>query len=220
MAVATSTYYPLPASCNNSGVQFGGFKYPFGQGPPYTIDTQFVRDNRAAPNFLDSGVTTVPLGWSFLTDPCPADSPGLPYGPVNRSCSAFTYDHRGYFFAPISGNFTFTLRFVDDIALLWLGDLAYRNYSRTNATLESQTRSSNGTASYIMELGAGTYTPFRLMMGNVGGPTHGYFDVVAPGGTKIIDSQITRAKNPYLVQFGCADQPNATPFPTQVSAKY
>jgi hypothetical protein len=210
----------MPEQCNNAGIQFGGFKYPFGNGPPYTIDPQFVRDKRAAENFLGSGVTTVPLGWSFLTDPCPADSPGLPYGPVNRSCAAYTYDHRGYFFAPISGNYTFTLRFVDDIALLWLGDIAYRNFGRPNATLEAQVRNTNGTSSFSMQLGAGSYTPVRLMMSNVGGPTHGSFDIVAPGGVRVLDSKITRAGNPYLVQFGCNRNAEALPFTNQVNGVY
>ena len=81
-----------------------------------------------------------------------------------------TYEFVGYFKAPYAEAFTFSLN-SDDLSYLWIGDNAlYANY--TNAVgsyLVSATAGfpSSGTTAVLQ---AGKTYPFRLQVGNNGGP--------------------------------------------------
>lgn len=76
----------------------------------------------------------------------------------------------GYFRAPHTANYTFTIE-VDDLATFWLGDDAITNYTLATSFLFADIGTS---VSDPIALTAGQYYPIRVMFGNAGGI--GYFN--------------------------------------------
>ncbi|ETS75374.1 hypothetical protein PFICI_12318 [Pestalotiopsis fici W106-1] len=113
----------------------------------------------------------------------------------------FALDHKGYFFAPVSGRYIFSVTNVDDAVFLWLGATAYSGWTRTNADGFGVSNQGNGFTRAFADLTAGQYLPVRLMLAQSEGPASFSFFITAPDGTNLVSPDI--ANSPYLVQFSC-----------------
>jgi hypothetical protein len=83
-------------------------------------------------------------------------------GPYDLTQKAFIY--RGYFAANITGSWTFTYSYPDDIAYMWLGTTAISTWTKANANLVGSY--SGNVATYTVSLTAGTLYPIRMVLGH------------------------------------------------------
>jgi GLEYA domain len=118
-------------------------------------------------------------------------------------------NHRGFLFAPQSGTYTFQFGLTDDIALLWVGLVAYSGWNRTNAAMVAV--NSVPGATVAVPLIAGTYTPIRVVYGNAPGFASFVFSITAPNGTVLLSSE-NNPGSTFVFQFSC-DGTSAPPFP-------
>jgi hypothetical protein len=125
--------------------------------------------------------------------------------------SYFVLNHRGYIFAQVDGDYTFTTSQVDDITYLYLGDDAIRGYGLANYDARAVCCSAPAnSASATYTLKTGDYLPFRLVFGQQGGPVIFSFSVTAPDGTVILDADTQNSD--FIVQYSC-DGTTAPAFP-------
>lgn len=128
-------------------------------------------------------------------------------------CQFFTLDHRGYFFAPTAGSYTFTLANIDDIALLWTDTIAQAGWTRANADVTATfTNNRNSGASFSVTLAQGQYLALRIIFANAQSAYGFDFAVTDPYGDFIVNSAMSTDPSPYLVQYSC-DGTTAPPFP-------
>ena len=78
----------------------------------------------------------------------------------------------GYFFAPVTGSYTFYLD-SDDASYLWIGSTALAGYTTSNSIINDGGGHGITEVSGTISLTAGTYYPIRSQYGNGGGP-YGY----------------------------------------------
>ncbi|GAO14800.1 hypothetical protein UVI_02005290 [Ustilaginoidea virens] len=94
--------------------------------------------------------------------------------------------HQGFLLAPETGNFTFIFGQADDIALVWLGNLAYSGWTRANADIERTYIPPPGDETRtVRHLEQGTYYPVRVAWGDKGGNVALSVKIVAPNGTEL-----------------------------------
>ena len=119
-------------------------------------------------------------------------------------CQYFALDHRFYFFAPLTGSYTFTFSGIDDIAILWSQALAQSGWTRSNANLvTTHMPFRDGQGTYTITLTAQQYLPLRVVFANAQGAAGFQFAITDPNGTRIVDSSASRSSSPYLVQYSC-----------------
>ena len=134
------------------------------------------------------------------------------YGsPTYFNSTFFTLNHRGYFYADVTGNYNFSVTGVDDVAFIWLGSKAYSGYTRSNANMVAGYAAVAGSNYTIFAGTAGVYTPFRIMFGQAQGAIVFQMTVKAPNGTTIISGSSTYSPN--VVQYGCSSANNAPAYP-------
>src|SRR5438034_1242844 len=123
--VTATSDIPLQ-SCTNYGLEYA--TYPFVSHSDYdpTIYKSTTPDV--------SGVTDT---FSFFTN---GDglSPQSVYGSQPVEVDLIAVNHRGYFIAPQSGTYNFTLNSVDDWYTLWVGSVAYSGWTLDNALFTQQ----------------------------------------------------------------------------------
>lgn len=120
-------------------------------------------------------------------------------------------DFRGYFFAPQTGNYTFTYLVIDDKGWTWLGDFAKAGWNASNPTQYAPfpTCNPDNTCSYTVPLVSGTYYPFRSFFAQASGDFGVYYQIFAPDGTMIsssiaYDSEYNiRNDCQYFVHYSC-----------------
>lgn len=115
--------------------------------------------------------------------------------------------HKGYFYAKIPGEYTFTTTSANDIVLLWLGPSAKSNWTRSTASstlVYPDTQEKTFKATFEM----GEYVPIRVMWANQGGSGYFGLTVTGPYGSVMVSDKPGR-KSPYLVKYEC---PKAEPF--------
>ncbi|CAD0026105.1 unnamed protein product [Aureobasidium pullulans] len=120
----------------------------------------------------------------------------------NVPASYFVLNHRGYIFAQVDGDYTFTTSQVDDITFLYLGDDAIRGYGLNNFDAKAvccDAPANSASATYTLK--TGQYLPFRLVFGQQGGPVVFSFSITAPDGTVILDAGTQDSK--FIVQYSC-----------------
>ena len=195
---STVTLSPCPTpdtSCNNAGLQWAYYTALNGNGYPsdsssfdptlYEIDAPVI-----------NGTTRI------ISIPLTSDASGstLFYGKGPEPLASFFVDHRGYFYPPQTGNYTFDYSYVDDAAYLWVGDLAYSGWNNTNYNEYG----SWGTAAPSVQifLTKDEYVPIRLAYGQGGGAGGLTVDIYAPDGETVISSTSDTA-SPYFVAFSC-----------------
>ncbi|THY96115.1 hypothetical protein D6C95_05245 [Aureobasidium pullulans] len=196
-ATATPTALLPDTSCNNAGLQFAYYpglastQWDF-NSPNYGLDAENYKT--VTPNY--TGVTNFIGGFAWNTYHQSSS--------IYSSTRPFDHEkmilnHRGYFFAPTSGDYTFSIPTCDDAAFFWLGDMAYSGFNEFNyLLLDNQ---ANGTQSATVTLTAGKYYPIRLIYGNVGGgPGSLYFQITQ--GNKVA-ADWSSTVSPYFVQKSC-----------------
>ncbi|KHN99618.1 GLEYA domain-containing protein [Metarhizium album ARSEF 1941] len=94
--------------------------------------------------------------------------------------------HQGFLLAPESGNYTFIFGQADDIVLVWLGNNAFRGWTRANADIERTYIPPPGDETHTTRhLEQGTYYPVRVAWGDKGGNTAMSVKIIAPNGTEL-----------------------------------
>lgn len=194
---------PTPSICGNQGIQFAYYaNEPWGDQIS-TMDPSFYWTK--TPDY--SGTTTKVGGINE-----PAGSDVNLYGTSkNVPASYFVLNHRGYIFAQVDGDYTFTTSQVDDITFLYLGDDAIRGYGLNNFDAKAvccNAPANSASATYTLK--TGQYLPFRLVFGQQGGPVVFSFSITAPDGTVILDAGTQDSK--FIVQYSC-DGTTAPAFP-------
>jgi hypothetical protein len=87
---------------------------------------------------------------------------------VNGSPTYFSVEWFGYFYAPTTGTYTFTLG-SDDGSYLWMGSSALSGYTTANSLVNNGGAHGVVYVSGSISLTANTYTPFRVQFGEIGG---------------------------------------------------
>ncbi|KAI5194691.1 hypothetical protein E4T39_08550 [Aureobasidium subglaciale] len=195
---------PTPSICGNQGIQYAYYaNEPWGNDIVNGLDPAYYWNY--TPDY--SGTTTEvgginEGGESYITL----------YGSDKTVPSTFfVLNHRGYIFAQVAGVYTFTTSQADDITYLYLGDAAYKGYTRSNYDAKAVCCDAPAnSASSMHTLAAGQYLPFRLVFGQQGGPVVFSFSITAPDGTVILDANTQDSK--FIVQYSC-DGTTAPAFP-------
>ncbi|KAI5211067.1 hypothetical protein AUEXF2481DRAFT_88074 [Aureobasidium subglaciale EXF-2481] len=195
---------PTPSICGNQGIQYAYYaNEPWGNDIVNGLDPAYYWSYTP-----DYSGTTTEVGGINEGD----ESSITLYGSDKSVPSTFfVLNHRGYIFAQVAGVYTFTTSQADDITYLYLGDAAYKGYTRSNynakaVCCDAPANSASGT--YTLE--SGQYLPFRLVFGQQGGPVVFSFSVTAPDGTVILDANTHDSK--FIVQYSC-DGTTAPAFP-------
>jgi len=105
---------------------------------------------------------------------------------MNTNSQNFSVEWLGYFYAPLSGIYTFTSA-SDDGSYLWLGDIALNGYSTGNALINNGGYHGVNTVSNNINLNAGIYYPLRIQFFQGGGPNDLQFSFIPPNGSRIYD---------------------------------
>ncbi|KAH0336202.1 glycoside hydrolase, partial [Aureobasidium melanogenum] len=199
MTTSTATpTSPLPdTSCSNAGLQFAYYpglastQWDY-HSANYGLDAENYKT--VTPNY--TGVTNAIGGFAWNT----YHQSSTIYGssrPFDHE--KMVLNHRGYFFAPTSGDYTFSIPTVDDAAFFWLGDVAYSGFNEFNyLLLDNQ---ADGTQNATVTLTAGSYYPIRLIYGNVGGGPGSLYFQITQGSKVAVDWSST--VSPYFVQYSC-----------------
>jgi hypothetical protein len=87
---------------------------------------------------------------------------------VNGAPTYFSVEWFGYFYAPTTGTYTFTLG-SDDGSYLWMGSTALSGYTVANSLVNNGQPHGVIYVSGSISLTANTYTPFRVQFGEIGG---------------------------------------------------
>jgi hypothetical protein len=87
---------------------------------------------------------------------------------VNGSPTYFSVEWFGYFYAPTTGTYTFTLG-SDDGSYLWMGSTALSGYTTGNTVVNNGGAHGVVYVSGNIVLTANTYTAFRVQFGEIGG---------------------------------------------------
>jgi hypothetical protein len=203
-STSTVNFCPKPSICGNQGIQFAYYaNEPWDDHITAGLDPAYYWGY--TPDY--NGTTTKVGGINE-----PAGSYVNLYGTSeNVPASYFVLNHRGYIFAQVDGEYTFTTSQVDDITYLYLGDDAIRGYGLNNYDAEAYCCSPPAnSASATYTLVTGQYLPFRLIFGQQGGPVVFSFSITAPDGTVILDADTQDSD--FIVQYSC-DGTTAPAFP-------
>ena len=118
-------------------------------------------------------------------------------------------NYRGYIYASIAGNYTFTMAQPDDRVLLWLGPFAITGWTAANAKINLWFASTTGFSTTYSVPTAGTYIPIRVVGANNGaqtgdeGPQTWSMTVTNPyGGYYEVGTSALPAP-PNLVRYSC-----------------
>ncbi|EWC44961.1 hypothetical protein DRE_01020 [Drechslerella stenobrocha 248] len=201
----------LPNNCANGGIEVGLYSNaqtrPGGGGDYFTV---FVPESyKTATPIAVTIVSSIGIPHD-ASQPSGGPAAASPYGMPPVPTNLYVLNHRGYFYAPVSGRYNFSFTQADDYAGLWVGQNAYSAWERSN--LNAVALIDSGTAvrptSYAIDLEAGSYTPFRIVYGNGLGKSEFNFAITGPGGQFFVANI---AASPYIVRFAC-DPSVAAPF--------
>ncbi|KAJ5807814.1 hypothetical protein N7474_009083 [Penicillium riverlandense] len=205
-ATSTTTLCPVPTTCGNEGVQWAYYQDSTIQynsvvcsGRPYTWDPTDIKSKN--PPYTST------TSYIFL------ESDGSTYISIYGSTTEFetqyiALNHRGYIYAEVSGDYTFTSPGVDDIIFFWSGPKAVSGWTESNA--DATNYYCGPGASFNMPLLSGQYYPFRIVYANAETNSFENITITAPDGTVILGA--TSPASPYIVQYSC-DGTSAPPFP-------
>ena len=99
--------------------------------------------------------------------------------------SVYSVEWTGFFFAPITGTYTFYLA-SDDSSYLWVGSSAASGYTTANSLINNL-YTGPAEKSATMSLTGGTYYPFRLQFGDGGGGEFITFSFAPPSGVRVYE---------------------------------
>ncbi|KAI5203461.1 hypothetical protein AUEXF2481DRAFT_25966 [Aureobasidium subglaciale EXF-2481] len=204
---STSTPTPLlpDTSCNNAGLEYAYYSSLLTtiwdySTPSYGLSPSDYRT--ILPNYTST--TTMIGGFAWNTY---HQTSHIYNSTLALENDKMILNHRGYFFAPSSGNYTFSIPTCDDVAFFWLGESAYSGFNSSNyLILDNQ---GSGTKSATVTLMAGIYYPIRLIYGNVGGGPGSLYFQVEQGDEVVGDWRST--ESPYFVRYSCHGTAAAAP---------
>ncbi|RVD87836.1 uncharacterized protein DFL_002043 [Arthrobotrys flagrans] len=184
---------PVPTNYNNFIPEYFKTSEPYGRNRTSDVGLDYDRDDVSVggPNFHVYGMTAKVITYDDR-------DPG----------TEFVLNHRGYFYAPETTTYNFRIFGADDGAWLWVGQIAYTNWTRANAnayTIYNGTPNNN----YEITLTAGSYTPFRIIYGNGLRFGHFSFEIKDTSGNFYAQHG---TPSPYLVAFACDKPAEAPPF--------
>ena len=195
---------PKPSLCGNQGIQFAYYaNEPWGDHIGTGLDPSYYWTY--PPDF---SATTTKVGG--INEPAGSQ---ITLYDTSKTVPAnyFVLNHRGYIFAEMNGEYTFTTSDVDDITYLYLGDAALKGYDRTNYAAKlvcCDPSLTSASATYALK--TGDYLPFRVVFGQQGGPVAFTFSVTAPDGSVVLDAGTQGSE--FVVQYSC-DGDAAPKFP-------
>ena len=194
MAGTVYDIYPTPiVTCGNSGMQYAIYNSSFYNGDKTFSNfdpTVFKKETPVYSNVTSKiGIDVGSLNAQIVS---------VYNSPKFINSTYFAIDHRGYLFARENGKYTFQSDDADDIVFIWIGNLAYSGWTRSNANLVDVYPNS---ATFSLTLTEGSYYPLRILFGNAEQIASFNFKISAPDGSIIINS--TTVSSPYLVQYAC-----------------
>jgi len=139
--------------------------------------------NSNTPNIM--GVTTTLKNTYCATGGF--NNPNTTDTPVGGLAATITYsvEWTGFFFAPITGTYTFYLA-SDDSSYLWVGSTAASGYTTANSLINNL-YTGPAEKSATISLTGGTYYPFRLQFGDGGGGEFITFSFAPPSGVRVYE---------------------------------
>ncbi|KAF7540373.1 hypothetical protein G7Z17_g12220 [Cylindrodendrum hubeiense] len=190
---------PTPdLSCDNQGLDYAIFDHDFYNGDfDYTaFNTDSFKTKATASTGETNRIGIIPNGASdSAVFKVYDDSP-------ERLLQYTAIAHRGFLYAPVTGTYTITVPESDDITLVWLGNNALTEWTRSNANIVQPYVSGAATAKTAeITLEAGTYNPLRVLWGNGQGGFQFIITVKAPNGDSVLDG--TSTGNGFIVRFAC-----------------
>ncbi|EFY98913.2 GLEYA adhesin domain protein [Metarhizium robertsii ARSEF 23] len=167
---------PKPPTCGQPGFDWAEWRGPLSwnsvKSPPFTeYDPTVFKSQRPE----HGGRTNTLL----------IDNPEELYGQT-IDINLASVIHQGFLLAPETGNYTFIFGQADDIVLVWLGENAFRGWTRANADIERTYIPPPGDETRTTRhLEQGTYYPIRVAWGDKGGNTAMSVRIMAPNGTEL-----------------------------------
>jgi len=98
----------------------------------------------------------------------------------SASAAVFSVEWYGYFYAPTSGSYTFTIA-SDDGSYVWIGANALSGYTTTNSFINNGGVHSFASVSASTTLTGATYNPIRIQFGDAGGGYNCQLSFSGPG---------------------------------------
>jgi hypothetical protein len=205
----TSTVQSCPTpstTCGNQGVQWAhyendAYNYYYQGDPDYSNFNPESFKAAVQPDYTSTTSTIGGINNQNNDEPIYGSAQTFPL-------NYFALNHRGYIFAQLDGDYTFTFPEPDDIVLLWVGERAYSGWTRANADAINIVNGGQ-TVTHKVTFEAGKYYPIRIIFGQAQGPATFTASVTAPDGTVILSS--SSGASPFLVQYSC-DGVLAPPF--------
>ncbi|KAJ5548525.1 hypothetical protein N7513_005759 [Penicillium frequentans] len=204
-ATTTTTLCPIPTTCGNQGVQWAYYQdsgIPFNSitcSGAYTWTVEEIKDMTPYYNSATTYLFLESTGSSDISI----------YGSTKTFDTTYVaLNHRGYIYAAVSGDYTFTSPSVDDIIFFWGGPKAFSGWTESNA--DATDYYCGPEATFTVPLLSGQYYPFRIVYANAQTNSLENITITSPDGTVILGS--ATAGSPYIVQYSC-DGILAPPFP-------
>lgn len=132
-----------------AGLQFRGYSGYFSNAPSY---------------FDTNTETSIGLITNFTNITTATNNTYIAQG----STPVFSVEWYGYFYAPTTGSYTFTIA-SDDASYVWLGSTAVTGYTTANSFINNGGEHGVVSVSNSTTLTAATYTPIRIQYGDAGG---------------------------------------------------
>lgn len=182
-------------SCGNQGLGFAAYPNTLPNGKPNSKKdksySSFIpaRFDDQVPEFTGVAKTIAIVNATSI------------YGHSPKNYEFTAVNHKGYLYAPVSGNYTFSIPKADGIAILWVGSSAKFNWTRGSASL-TQIHPEIPTNVYIATFAAGEYVEVRVVWGNGGDNGNFGLEVTGPGGLAYVQSNKVSS---FLLQFSCDD---------------
>ncbi|KAF3915180.1 hypothetical protein ABW20_dc0105859 [Dactylellina cionopaga] len=188
---------PFPdTSCNNTGVEIGLFSHPYANtGPSHEYPVQVLDatyfKTRTPINTTTSNVVGCD-GGCFNLD-------GL-QGPGTFSY-LISYVWRGFFYAPVTATYVFSITGANDFGALWTNQTAISGYNNGNPRIWAVGLGPPyPSGSYSVTIPGGTYFPLRMQYADGYGGGLYWFTVTDTAGNVYVPKL---AESKYLVQAPC-----------------
>ncbi|KAF7514591.1 hypothetical protein G7054_g15176 [Neopestalotiopsis clavispora] len=174
---------PTPAFCGNAGVEWAQYHNDQGYNwsPSYSQFDPAVYKT-TTPNA--TGTTSRINVDSIFANT--GDTFPVPVYDIEVPVELFVLNHRGYFYAPTAGVYTFYMPQVDDAGFVWHGDKAYSGWDRTNADISFivSLPVDQQKTSFSVRLAAGQYLPIRIVFAQAQGGVRLQLQVIGPDGNQ------------------------------------
>ncbi|EPS35570.1 hypothetical protein H072_11090 [Dactylellina haptotyla CBS 200.50] len=192
-------------TCNNIGVEVAIFHNPLPADTVASADTYSFENYGTYVPYGVSTTTSLSI-WINATVSTQKPYGFIPQDGVFNNGPTITLGYRGWFFAPVSQNYTFSIRDPNDVVGFWIGENAFSQFTTQNADILHIWPLTTA-KSVVKTLNAGTYYPIRIMVANSNGATQYNFDVVGQDDVSYVEPFVP---SPFIVKKLCE---NDRPYP-------